>query len=344
MKKTLILAAFLSVGAKCTIPNPIPPGPTPRPTVTATPTETPAPSPDPTPQPSQPPPTPTPAIGCGLPQGTGSGDSCPRLSSGQYVSEVTAAIRRVQAEHPGWFTNDLTMVHPEFWDFYYSAVVENLWASGFCAFLDPGAEIALKRLNTFSEQYAVLASDGRVRIGDNTYRATCTPAWKEIPAGSQATPSPLPTETPTTTPPPAAGSCPCLVIATVAHLGINDGPPPDLHPGDTARLDTTLRWACSEGDGRGQPCDKTCDGKPACQGRKCEPATDPVRWDLLSGPGDLRVVNDGYGALIRNLQSGHYVVKVVPTQGSHNQEGEIIKRCPWSPGSSVSDTLTFDVP
>jgi hypothetical protein len=279
----------------------------------------------PTPIPTQGTPVPPMGTGCHLPRGTGDGTDCPK-TTGHYVNDVSAAISKVIVEHSEIFTQDNNYVIPGKESNYYQYVLNNLYSAGFCAFLDGGNEIALKKQNSFSEQYATLASDGRVRVGANTYRATCTPAWKDIPEG-----------------PTQSTECPCLLIFTVKFLGVNDGQPPVLHPGDTATLDVTPRFACHNGDSRGQPCDKTCEGRPVCGGRKCEPAANPVQW-ITEGPcGNLREFNDGYGVNIKNLQSGTCTVRVTPTIGAYNQEGELIKRCPWSPGSSVPDTITFTV-
>ena len=47
---------------------------------------------------------------------------------------------------------------------------------GYCAFYD-GEELAIKNTNDFSEQYDISTSQGYVRQGDGSYRATCWPAW-----------------------------------------------------------------------------------------------------------------------------------------------------------------------
>ncbi len=45
-----------------------------------------------------------------------------------------------------------------------------------CAYRD-GLELAVNSSNDFSEQYKFWVTSGHLRLGDNAYRATCTPAW-----------------------------------------------------------------------------------------------------------------------------------------------------------------------
>lgn len=116
---------------------------------------------------------------CRLPYGTGSGEGCPRTQS-KLLQGVTDAIARVQMLHPDWFTDGGSRVVPGKEDPFRLNTVDELRLGGFCAFFD-GEEIALKNSNSFSEQYAIVSSDSRVRRGENSYRATCIPAWKAIP-------------------------------------------------------------------------------------------------------------------------------------------------------------------
>lgn len=140
-----------------------------------------------TPTPTQPPSDPTPPAGastCKLPQGTGDGTNCPRTSS-RLLSGVTTAINGVESAHPSWFESPGVVAEGHELDFY-AGVVAGLSVGGYCAVLDPsGTEIAVKNSNAFSEQYAVLSSARNVRRGEGSYRATCTPAWKIIPAGGE---------------------------------------------------------------------------------------------------------------------------------------------------------------
>ena len=132
----------------------------------------------PTPAPE---PTATPRItGCGVGRGPGAGQNCPRTSA-SFLDAVDAAINSVGKKQPslfnfydqrgrdGWYVNDI--------DAYYIAVVKELEEMGYCAMVDHGNEIAVKKNNDLSDQYHIMISDRHVRRGDASYRATCTPAW-----------------------------------------------------------------------------------------------------------------------------------------------------------------------
>lgn len=130
-------------------------------------------------------PTPAPSGSCALPPGEGNGVDCPRTAP-RHLAAVDAAITRVVAAHPEWFEPGReVVVEPHGNDFRF-AVVDELRRASFCAFFD-GEEIALKNTNDFSEQYHVLSSANHVRRGDGSYRATCTPAWSEIPSSTPVT-------------------------------------------------------------------------------------------------------------------------------------------------------------
>lgn len=152
-----------------------------------------------------------------------------------------------------------------------------------------------------------------------------------------AVPTTSPTPVPTVAPTPA--SCPCLVICTVAFLGINDGPPPPLEVNGEARLDITCRWATHNGDGRGQPCDRG-----ACGGRRCEVARNPVTWSIVT-PGGVgqHFFNDGYGLRLSPLKAGDYRINVRPREGAENGEEETVVSCAWPHGDSVRDSIAFGV-
>ena len=62
-------------------------------------------------------------------------------------------------------------------DAYYVAVVKELEEMGYCAMVDRGNEIAVKKTNDLSDQYHIMISDRHVRRDDASYRATCAPAW-----------------------------------------------------------------------------------------------------------------------------------------------------------------------
>ena len=138
--------------------------------------------PEPTPTPT-PAPTETPRISaCGVGPGTGDGleEHCPRQES-HFLFEVNAAIDEVVRKHPqlfdlddvrgagGYFVKDV--------DAYYRQVVAEVQARQLCATVDGGGEIAVKKTNDFNDQYHIVISDGHIRRGEVSYRATCYPAW-----------------------------------------------------------------------------------------------------------------------------------------------------------------------
>lgn len=139
--------------------------------------------PTPAPQPTDPStgPPPTASDACVLPPGDGNGVDCPREGRGAHLSAVEAAIGLVREHRAEWFTDDGSSVRPGRENPFRWDVVQELRARGLCAFFD-GEEIAVKASNDFSEQFHILASDGRVRTGEQSYRATCRPAWSAVPA------------------------------------------------------------------------------------------------------------------------------------------------------------------
>jgi hypothetical protein len=139
------------------------------------------------PEPPPPAPTPTPAAvstpritGCGVGKGPGAGQSCPRTSA-SFLGAVDEAINAVGRKQPGLF--DFNDIHGrEGWyvrdiDAYYVAVVRELEEMGYCAMVDRGNEIAVKKTNDLSDQYHIMISSRHVRRDDASYRATCAPAW-----------------------------------------------------------------------------------------------------------------------------------------------------------------------
>jgi hypothetical protein len=161
----LLLPLMTSCGKENDVDAPAAPAPTPTPVVVATPTPTPAPTPA--------------ALGCGLPKGTGTGEGCPRTSPA-FLAEVDRAINQVVAQNPQIFNlNDerggggyLILNRNRF----YQEVVNNLKGMGLCA-VDDGVEVAVKNVNSFSDQYRIDLSTGHIRRGESSYRATCFPAW-----------------------------------------------------------------------------------------------------------------------------------------------------------------------
>ena len=137
---------------------------------------------DPTPTPT-PAPTATPRISaCGVGPGTGDGleSSCPRQQS-NFLFEVNSAIDEVVRKHPQLFDLDDVRGNGGYFvrnvDEYYRQVVTELQSQELCATVDGGGEIAVKKTNDFNDQYHIMISDGHIRRGEASYRATCYPAW-----------------------------------------------------------------------------------------------------------------------------------------------------------------------
>lgn len=185
-------------------------------------------------------------------------------------------------------------------------------------------------------------------IENHLPRPTPTPAPTNPPTPSPsptATPSPSPTPSPsaTATPVPTApgvGECPCLVVCTIALLGVNDNPWPPIRVGDNITFDVTCRHARQNGDTRGLPCDNPERIQTVCKGRTdCDPEENPVRFET-SVPDGTRVVevNGGWGISLRNVQAGPYHLKVSP--GSF-YSGKV---CPWGHDTSTKNELRFTLP
>ncbi len=118
--------------------------------------------------------------GCGVGRGPGNGRSCPRTSP-NFLAAVDQALDAVGRKQPGLFDfNDIR--GREGWyvkdiDGFYRAVVRELEEMGYCALVDGGNEIAVKKTNELSEQFHIMLSSRHVRRDDVSYRATCEPAW-----------------------------------------------------------------------------------------------------------------------------------------------------------------------
>ena len=138
--------------------------------------DVPPPAPSPSPSPRFPPPLPP----CPLPPGGGSGQDCP-YELPFFALDVNEAIAIVENEHPELFDfshsrGGLSYLVRDT-DRYTAGVAYVLSTRrGFCAIWD-GEEIALKKVNEFNEQYAVVTSDDYVRWGAGAYQSTCYPAW-----------------------------------------------------------------------------------------------------------------------------------------------------------------------
>jgi hypothetical protein len=139
------------------------------------------PSADPTPEPTPEPeatPTPWPTGGACTP-GTGDGIDCPKTTP-VFLADVDDAIDTLAEQRPGLFDFSTTrgakgwlVLDPIA---YHEGVAAILTARGLCAIYD-GEEIAVKRENSFSEQYDIHLSTGHIRRGEGSYQATCRPAW-----------------------------------------------------------------------------------------------------------------------------------------------------------------------
>jgi hypothetical protein len=161
-------------------PAPIPVIVVPVPAVTPTPT--PAATPTPAPAPGTPTPAPAPPSGqaCSLGRGNGSGSDCP-LERARFQEVVERAIDNVIRNNPSLFdkSKDRCVQGCPFvrdTDGYWDAVTNEVRRLGYCATND-GEELAVKNSNSFNDQYDIINSEGFVRRGTGSYRATCYPAW-----------------------------------------------------------------------------------------------------------------------------------------------------------------------
>jgi hypothetical protein len=142
------------------------------------------PAPDPTPTPAPPPPSddlPRTVYGCGAP------DNNPPESSLRCTDEASAFHAEVATA-----LTAVTDAYPELFDFnskkcldcyfvkdvdrYVGLVLQELAAMGLCAHWD-GEEVAVKRTNSFSEQYDIILSNNHMRRGSGSYRGVCSPSW-----------------------------------------------------------------------------------------------------------------------------------------------------------------------
>lgn len=120
----------------------------------------------------------TPGCKLGLPKGTGPGVDCPRTSP-RLMAVVEDAVVAVREQNPAAHPLDTVgfRLTAEQLDDFFKRVVDQINAGGrACAYRD-GLELAVKSTNAESEQYKFWVTSGHIRLGDNAYRATCTPAW-----------------------------------------------------------------------------------------------------------------------------------------------------------------------
>jgi hypothetical protein len=159
--------------------------PVPTPTITPTPTPSTA-TPRATPQPPPPDPastaTPHPTIPStcvSAPQATPS-----------FVREVRSAFAAYAAAHPDQYDNPGHLASPIYYNAFYDGVVVFLQAQGLAAWVDDCGgqgrcgEVAVSPGDSviggsFSDNYAVLVSDGTVRdpITKGGFMARCVPRW-----------------------------------------------------------------------------------------------------------------------------------------------------------------------
>jgi hypothetical protein len=134
-----------------------------------------------------PPPTPTPepttaACPLGLTKGRGTGTGCaePPGASPTLLRVVEDAANKAKDDRPDNFELDNIGFRVKDLDLYYKLVVDNLNASGqVCAMRDgpTGREIAVKNTNAFNEQFQIWVTSGHMRLGPQSFRARCAPAY-----------------------------------------------------------------------------------------------------------------------------------------------------------------------
>lgn len=141
---------------------------------------TPPPTTQPTPVPTPTPPQPLPQRGlsCGLSYGDPTG-SCERTSP-EFLAQYERAIDMVYAQHPEIINFNSAVANGAYQilspGHYLLYLLENLEAQNLCADFPVGSEeIQIKNSQAFHEQWDPMAG-GHVRRGENSYRATCTPA------------------------------------------------------------------------------------------------------------------------------------------------------------------------
>ena len=120
----------------------------------------------------------TPGCKLNLPKGTGPGVDCPRTQQ-KLLWLVEESVITVRDRNPSAYPLDgfgFRLTDQQL-DAFFKDVVDYINASGHaCAYRD-GLELAVKTSNAESEQYKFWVTSGHMRLGENAYRATCTPAW-----------------------------------------------------------------------------------------------------------------------------------------------------------------------
>ena len=85
-----------------------------------------------------------------------------------FQAELDAAIALLQSQKPAIFDGTRVLSSGQ----YVLGVIQNLDAAGICAYWD-GEELAVKNVDSFSDQYDILTSKSTVW---NSYMTTCYPA------------------------------------------------------------------------------------------------------------------------------------------------------------------------
>jgi len=162
--KVVPAALFLGLAWACTGTDPV-----------ETPTGATTPAPTPAPAAIS---TNTPGCKLNLTKGTGAGQNCPRTSP-RLMSVVEDAVITVRERNPSAYplTDYGFQLTDRQLDAFFKDVIDHINAGGqACAYRD-GLELAVKSSNAESEQYKFWVTSGHMRLGENAYRATCTPAW-----------------------------------------------------------------------------------------------------------------------------------------------------------------------
>ncbi len=60
---------------------------------------------------------------------------------------------------------------------FVTELLDRINATGNTCAIRDGLELATKTTNDFSEQHKFWVTSGHLRLGNQAYRATCTPAW-----------------------------------------------------------------------------------------------------------------------------------------------------------------------
>lgn len=117
--------------------------------------------------------------------------SCDRIGEGRdlnnrcakesptFLAQLDRSIDEIVAEQPGLFNLDDQVgaggYRVKSTGQFLVALIDKMDKKSLCAAFD-GEEIQVKNTNEFNDQYHVITSNGHLRRGDASYRATCYPA------------------------------------------------------------------------------------------------------------------------------------------------------------------------